>query len=134
LNQNPDDFEDLNNFDLETIEQKILLIFRSFGNNPGDKKDISNFEKEDSNQCDSDNISGNYNPNNKDKGKIFGTAKVQKKTNKSSELDDNTNPRQQSLELMNLLLLGGNQRNIDMQSPQSLEGKTHKLNINPKGQ
>ena len=128
LNQNPEDLSDLDILVPERIEETILCIFKSYGN-PCDKRD-ENFENENSNKSFTED-SGNYKDNN-DKGKIFGTAKIEKKFDKS-ELDDNEKNLllRQNFELRNLLL--GNQKNFELLSQQNLLGKTPLENINQKG-
>jgi hypothetical protein len=118
LNQNPDDLEDLNNIDQEKIEETILCIFKSYGNFK-EKKD-ENSELENYNRSFSDD-SGNYKANN-GKGKIFGTAKIDKKFDKK-EMDENDKNLllRQNLELRNLLT----QQNLSSISPFE--------NINQKG-
>lgn len=117
LNHNPDDLEDLTNLDNEKIEETILCIFKSYGN--FNEKGEDNLDLEESNKSISnESIDKAYNQ----KGKIFGTAKVNKKSDKYEQNDIERNLLlKQNLELRNLL------------SQQNLSEKHPLENINQKG-
>lgn len=134
MNRNREDLSDLLELETETIEEKILCIFKSCGN-LSEKRDDNLENNEDSNNSisnDASNFIANKCNKINAKGKIFGTAKIENKfeTNEFDENEKNLLFRQ-NLDLKNLLL--GINKNFEMLSQQRLLGKSPLENINPKG-
>lgn len=153
LNESIDNLSDINSLEMDQIEETILNIFKSYGN-LNERNDENNNNSLYSNKYDSNDSYSNNNNNiknknphkaelnnvyNGNKGKIFDTAKIEKRqdlnmNNNLNECETIEYTNENNFDIANLL--SNNLKGLDLllnSSSANYQGKSPLENMNPNG-